>query len=157
MSKDIAILNRQSTKAINVAIVRRFVTGLMSEIVAAKDYELTIHIVGAAEMEQANRTHLGHSGSTDVITLDYSEPFWPLAGEILVCVDEAVTQAVRFRTSWQAELARYIVHGILHLQGFDDRRAADRQKMKRNEDAVMRTLGREFDLRKLGTELKVRA
>jgi probable rRNA maturation factor len=157
VSKDVGILNRQRMKVINVSWVRRLVTGLLTDIIRAKNYELTIHIVGAAEMAKANRAHLGHTGSTDVITLDYSEPFWPMAGEILVCVDEAVNQAARFRTSWQAELARYIVHGVLHLQGFDDCRPADRQKMKRKEDAVMRRLGRELDLRKLGTEPKLKA
>jgi probable rRNA maturation factor len=157
VSGDLAILNRQRTKTVNLPVVRRLVTRLINGIIAAKDYELTIHIVGAAEMEKENRAHLGHSGSTDVITLDYSEPFWPLAGEIIVCVDAAMIQAVRFRTSWQAEMARYIVHGILHLQGYDDRRAADRQKMKRREDAVMRALSREFNLRKLGSEPRMTA
>jgi probable rRNA maturation factor len=157
VSGELAILNRQRKKAVNLPVVRRLVTRLMNGIIAARDYELTIHIVGAAEMEKENHAHLGHCWSTDVITLDYSEPFWPLAGEIIVCADEAMIQAVRFRTSWQAEVARYIVHGILHLQGYDDRRAADRRKMKRREDAVMRALSREFDLRKLGGEPRLTA
>ena len=155
MSGELAIFNRQRAKSVNLRQLRGLVTGLLTDLMPAKDYELTIHIVGAVEMEEANRTYLGHSGSTDVITLDYCEPIWPLAGEILVCVDEAIIQAVRFRTSWQAELARYIVHGILHLKGYDDRRLAARQKMKRREDAVMRAWAREFDLSKLGSNPRV--
>jgi rRNA maturation RNase YbeY len=68
-----------------------------------------------------------------------------LHGEIFVCMDEAVAQARRFRTSWQSELVRYIVHGILHLRGFDDRRAAPRARMKREENRLVRELAARFD------------
>jgi len=43
-----------------------------------------------------------------------------LLGEIYICVDEAVLQARKFGTSWQSEVIRYLVHGVLHLLGFDD-------------------------------------
>ena len=48
----------------------------------------------------------------------------PLHGEIFICVDEAVWQARKFRTSWQSEIVRYLVHGVLHLLGHDDSRPA---------------------------------
>jgi probable rRNA maturation factor len=61
-------------------------------------------------------------------------------GELFICVDEAIRQAKRFRTTWQSELMRYIVHGVLHLLGHDDHRAADRLKMKREENRLVRKL-----------------
>ena len=48
-----------------------------------------------------------------------------LHGEIFICVDEAVLQARKFRTSWQSEIVRYLVHGVLHLLGHDDSRPAN--------------------------------
>ena len=75
-----------------------------------------------------------------------------LHADIVVCVDEAAAQARRFRTTWQSELVRYIVHGILHLRGFDDRRPGQRRKMKRAEDRFLRQLAGRFDLRRLGAE-----
>ena len=42
-----------------------------------------------------------------------------LHGEIFICVDEAIPQAKEFRTSWQSEIVRYIVHGVLHLLGHE--------------------------------------
>jgi len=155
VSGDLAIFNRQRTRVIDLRLLRR-ITAFVTDKVQITDYELTVHIVSAPEMEGANRKHLGHSGSTDVITLDYSEPFCPLAGEIIVCVDEAVEQAARFRTFWQSELARYIVHGILHLRGYDDQRPAARKEMKGRENALMRELTQEFDLRKLGSKPKLK-
>ena len=60
-----------------------------------------------------------------------------LHGEIFVCVDEAVLQARKFGTSWQSEIVRYIVHGVLHLLGFDDSSAGARRKMKREENRLV--------------------
>ena len=73
-----------------------------------------------------------------------------LHGELFVSIDDAVAQARRFGTSWQAELVRYVVHGLLHLQGHDDRAPAVRRKMKRVEDRLVRALARESCLEDLG-------
>jgi probable rRNA maturation factor len=67
-----------------------------------------------------------------------------------------MTQARQFRTSWQSELVRYIIHGVLHLRGFDDIRPADRRKMKREENRLLRAAGRLFRLRNLGAGPKLR-
>jgi probable rRNA maturation factor len=151
----LALFNRQRTHPVNLRLLRRIIETLLKDLVRVRDYELTVHLVNAAEMSKLNQTHLGHSGSTDVITLDYREPDWPVAGEIIVCLDEADRQAPRFGATWQAELARYVVHGVLHLQGYDDQRAADRLKMKRKEDELLRALEQRFDLRKLRGKFKL--
>jgi rRNA maturation RNase YbeY len=71
-------------------------------------------------------------------------------GELFVCLDEAVGQCRRFNTLWQSELVRYIVHGILHLLGYDDRRPAARRLMKREEDRLLTQLAKRFPFRRLG-------
>ena len=55
----------------------------------------------------------------------------------------------RFRTSWPSELTRYMIHGVLHLLGFEDSRPVDRQQMKRVESRMLELLQRQFDLEKL--------
>ena len=72
-----------------------------------------------------------------------------LHGEIFVCVDEAVSQARRFRTTWQRELVRYVVHGVLHLLGYEDLHSRTRRKMKVAEDTLVRQLSSQFDFRRL--------
>ena len=72
-----------------------------------------------------------------------------------MCVDVAVEQARRFRVTWQAELARYVIHGILHLQGHDDQNAAGRRRMKREEGRLLKELGGRFRLSKLARKPKV--
>lgn len=72
-----------------------------------------------------------------------------LHGEIFISVDDAVRQARQFRTSWQAELVRYLIHGLLHLHGHDDLQATARRRMKREEDRLLREVSRRFDLNRL--------
>jgi rRNA maturation RNase YbeY len=72
-------------------------------------------------------------------------------------VDEAVRQARRFRTSWQSEIVRYLVHGVLHSWGYDDASAGARRKMKREEDRRLRALSRRFSLAHLARPAKLPA
>lgn len=79
-----------------------------------------------------------HSGAPD-----------SLNGELFICVDDAVKQAREFRTTWQSELARYVIHGLLHLCGHDDLSPEPRRKMKREENRLLKLAAKEFSLSKL--------
>ena len=137
---------------------------LLRDIIGLRQFHLGIYLVAEIEMTRMNETFLGHRGCTDVITFDYTEPRGnrtrsPLArstlptsmlhGEIFICMDEALRQSKIFKVSWQSELARYLVHGILHLCGYEDGRAADRKKMKAREDQLLEQLGKQISLRGL--------
>jgi probable rRNA maturation factor len=158
---NIVIANRQRAKKINGRLLKQIVAGLFAELDVTKA-ELGINFVGAKEMATINGQFLQHEGSTDVITFDHAEhapgatrP--ALHGELFVCVDEAVLQAKNFKTSWQSEVVRYIVHGVLHLLGHDDRRGNDRRAMKRAENRLVRGLARRFSLAQIGRAPKIRA
>lgn len=158
---DLAITNRQRTRKIDRRRLRQIVSGLCAEL-GIPEITLGIHLVGASEMTRVNETFLRHAGSTDVITFDHSDPVTglrpgasPLHGELFICVDEAVLQAKQFRTRWQSEVVRYIVHGVLHLQGHDDRRAVDRRRMKGEEDRLVRGLARRFSLAQLSGTVRI--
>lgn len=73
-----------------------------------------------------------------------------LDGEMFISLEDAVRQARTFRTTWQRELVRYLVHGVLHLRGHDDRAPAARAAMKRAENGLVRRLARRFPLSQLG-------
>jgi probable rRNA maturation factor len=168
---DLVIVNQQHTRKINLPLLKQITTALLKELEIEKA-EIGICLIGAAEMTRLNETFLKHQGSTDVMAFDYGDndrvgsrlaiyrsPLpadgahgvrrFTLRGEILVCVDEAVLQARRFSTSWQSEIVRYIVHGVLHLLGFDDSSAGTRRKMKREENRLLREIIHHFSLSKL--------
>jgi len=151
VSNTLLVRNRQRTVRIDTRLWRRILEALLVELLRTGSFELEINITGAREMTRLNETFLRHRGSTDVLTFDYAEgPRKPaLCGEIFVCADEARIQAARFRTSWQSELVRYVVHGVLHLNGYDDQRSASRGKMKREENRLLKELARRFDFGKL--------
>jgi len=157
----IVAANRQRTQKIDLRFLKQIAGALLVEL-NIEDVELGVHLVAAPEMTRLNENFLRHQGSTDVITFDYSDvrrrmpdARCPLHGEIFICVDEAVLQARRFRTSWQSEIVRYLVHGVLHLRGHDDSRASLRQKMKRAENHWLRELSRRFSLAQLGRTAKL--
>lgn len=148
----VGIMNRQRDREIDRTLFRRIARSLVEETFGRKDYELGIHFVGAAEMARLNETYLRHEGPTDVITFNHKEgadAAW-MHGEIFICVEEAVDQARRFGVPLQSEIARYLVHGLLHLEGYDDAGPGPRRVMKRRENHLLNSLSRRFDLGRLG-------
>lgn len=153
---NITSANRQRSRPVDLRAIRPIVETLLGELLGIKTADLEVSLFDALDMARLNETFLHHAGSTDVITFDYSEPGTRnseqqtrLHGEIFICVDEAIRQARRFRTTWQSEIVRYLVHGVLHLTGYDDQRAADRRKMKREENRLLRSLASRFPLSRL--------
>ena len=152
MSRTILVRNRQRARKLDVRCLRRIVDGFLETFAPKKQCELGIHFVDRSAIQKLNETWLRHEGPTDVITFDYNDPRQPevLSGDMLICVSEAVRQAKEFGTSWQSEVIRYVVHGLLHLSGFDDRSARERRRMKKQEDRIMEALVKEFDLATIG-------
>ena len=72
MSADLRLLNRQRTRKLSLRHLRKAIQMLLGELLDSSDYDLTVHFVNAPEMARLNEKHLGHEGSTDVITLDYA-------------------------------------------------------------------------------------
>lgn len=160
MSRTLAFRNRQRVRRIDTALLRGITLHVLRQQLQIEDFELAIHLVAAPEMARVNRTFLNHEGSTDVITFDYSseefreghdkaKPGTQLHGEIYICLDDAVAQARQFQTTWQSEVSRYVIHGLLHLCGHDDLKPAARRVMKREENRLLRELGKRIVLARL--------
>lgn len=153
----LVLRNQQRVRGVNLRLLRQVAESTLTQLVGVESYDLGIHLVAAPEMIRLNETFLHHAGATDVITFNYSERATALHGEIFICVDEAISQSRRFRTTWQSELVRYLVHGVLHLGGHDDAQLAARRKMKREEDRLLKQLAGCFPLSKLGRQPKMAA
>jgi probable rRNA maturation factor len=145
--------NRQRTKRISIPLLRRITLFVLNNVLGVEQYELGFHLVDAPEMARVNETFLQHTGSTDVITFDHSEtPLRDTAmlhGEIFISIPDAVAQAREFGTTWHSELTRYVIHGLLHLRGFEDLQPKLRREMKREENRLLKLVEQEFRLREL--------
>ncbi len=160
---EISIANRQRTKKINSRLLKQIVSALLAEL-NVSEAELGIHLVGAKEMARVNWQFLQHEGSTDVITFDHTEKRKAesgkrkqIHGELFICVDDAIQQAKAFGTTWQAEVVRYAVHGVLHLLGYDDLKPQLRREMKREENRLVRKLTVKFSFAERSRPAKMRA
>jgi probable rRNA maturation factor len=147
----VLLRNRQRIRKIDLRLLRRILLVCLRELLAMEHFEVGIEIVDSARMTELNEGFLRHAGSTDVISFDYGGKPLPgrVLGDIYICIDEAICQAKRFRATWQEELVRYSVHGILHLLGYDDRTARLREKMKRVEDKLVAALAARFPVKSL--------
>jgi rRNA maturation RNase YbeY len=153
VSNRLEVHSRQRSFPVNCRLLRKIALTFLSELRPNNNFELEINIISEPEMTLLNEKFLQHQGSTDVLAFDYKEPSQPetFHGEIFVCADQASIQSARYRTSWQNEVMRYVVHGILHLAGYDDHHPARRREMKRQEDRFLRYLAGRFDLSRLGS------
>ena len=105
---------------------------------AADVEEVDIAVVSSKQITAMNRRYLGKSTSTDVLSFDLSEsPAAPLRAQIVVCGEKAVTEARKRNLSPQRELMLYVVHGLLHLLGYDDTTAAQAAKMHAREQQLL--------------------
>lgn len=80
-----------------------------------------------------NKEYLHHDTYTDIITFDYSEkPV--LSGDILISIERIRDNSVTFGTTFNDELHRVIIHGVLHLCGYTDKLPAQKSEMTEKED-----------------------
>ena len=102
--------------------------------------QLTIVFVSDPTIKKLNQKFLKHRTATDVLTFDYSKNKKDFAGEIIISADTTHRQAKTYQVSFRQEIILYVIHGILHLLGFDDHRPADIRRMRKKETELMRYL-----------------
>jgi len=95
---------------------------------------LFINFITSEEIHNINKEYLNHDRSTDIITFNYSGKYDKLDGEIFISIKDAEVFAKKYKVTPNKEIIRLIIHGILHLKGYNDIKKADRTKMKRIEN-----------------------
>ena len=86
-----------------------------------------------------NRMYLQHDYYTDIITFDYSEDNM-ISGDLFISLDTIRTNAEKFAVTYDSELYRVIIHGVLHLCGIDDKAPGTRAVMERYENEALQLL-----------------
>jgi len=90
---------------------------------------LSIVFVGSARMRMLNKKYLKHDYVTDVLTFDLGDK----AAEIIICPKVAFSNAKAHQSSTEKEIILYVVHGLLHLAGYDDHEGKDIVQMRQME------------------------
>ena len=89
---------------------------------------------------EVNKTYLNHDYYTDIITFDQSDGEGPIEADIFISIDRVKDNASTSSSSWMSELHRVMVHGLLHLLGFDDKTDEQKQIMRKTENDCLSLL-----------------
>lgn len=145
MNREVLICDHQS----RVAVPSEWLVGMeksaaraaewiASEFLVSEDAPLAglgcieVALVDDSESDRVHRQFMGIEGATDVITFDH--------GEIVIDVEVAKRQALEYAEPELRELLRYLVHGLLHLAGHDDRNDAERAQMEAIQEQIVASL-----------------
>ena len=98
--------------------------------------EIAYIFVDDEKILEVNRQYLGHDYYTDIITFDYCEGD-VISGDLFISLDTVRTNAERVGATYEEELHRVIIHGILHLCGINDKGPGEREIMEAAEDKAL--------------------
>jgi rRNA maturation RNase YbeY len=99
---------------------------------------LAINFISSVRIAEINNKYLNHNFSTDIITFNYSGSSNILDGEIFISTEDAVYNAKKYKVDFYTEINRLVIHGILHLIGYDDKKSSDKLLMKRIENKLVK-------------------
>ena len=133
MALVVEIANRSKVR-VDAALIRRAAKAALGK----SNVELSIALLDSTAMRTLNKRVLGHDYVTDVISFDHGEtPEGHRLLELAICPAFARQQARELDIPVAQELARYVVHGCLHLVGHDDTTAAAKKKMWAKQEQIV--------------------
>ena len=89
------------------------------------------------ELLEINIKHLNHNTLTDIITFDYTEDK-KISSDIFISVDRVLENAKKFEVTFEEELCRVMIHGVLHLCGYKDKSKPDAELMRKKENWALK-------------------
>ncbi|MFN0314466.1 MAG: rRNA maturation RNase YbeY [Burkholderiales bacterium] len=138
MPRELRLSVQDATKGVRLpsrTTLRRWIAAALR-----RPAEITLRFVGTAEGRRLNRDYRGRDYATNVLTFAYSE-HPALAGDIVVCVPVAKREAAELGITLYRHCAHLIVHGTLHMQGYDHEQDQEAEKMEALETRIMKSLG----------------
>ena len=136
MVKNIRVFCSDKKFRVNKIRVHTLVNSLKKELNFSIS-SLPINFISSSEITIINKKYLNHNYSTDIITFNYSDSKDDLDGEIFISYDDAEKNSRKFKNSLAEEIFRLVIHGVLHLLGYDDMKAKDKKIMKSLENQLL--------------------
>ena len=132
---NIVVSNLNKKHRINANYIKKIIVNILNILKKPSNTKLEIVFLSDRAIKPINRRYKGEKRATDVLSFDLG-----LCKEILISSDTALRNSRVYNTSFEKELILYVVHGILHLFGYDDERSKDRSKMFGKQKFIMEIL-----------------
>lgn len=138
--------NAVSRYKIDTALVERLAKRVLGKVAKGRYISLEILFAGDRDIQKLNRRFKKRDRTTDVLSFELGD-----VGSIAISLDTARRNAKMFGAPIHEEMMRYVIHGILHLFGYDDDTGPNRLKMADKEDKMLESLCATTDLSKVLT------
>ena len=140
-SHSVTVTN-ETNQAFDEELIKSAAENVVGEVELSQ-CQISIAIVDDDTIHELNRRYLQHDYPTDVLSfpLEHNLADGILTGEIIVSADTAKVNASEYGWEAQNELTLYVIHGCLHLIGYDDHSENDRSEMRAAEQRVLSRLG----------------
>jgi len=153
--KRIEVRNLNKTYKINIPFIRKIIPQILSFVKNPQDaIKLEVVFLGDKEIRRLNKKYKRRDRPTDVLSFNISaaelkrKAFF---GEVFISLDTALRNSGIYGTDFEEEAALYIIHGILHLFGYEDESLKDRLRMSKVENGILRQICEREDLSKVLT------
>lgn len=124
-----------SIRVVKARLVR--LTELVMDQEDISEFSISVIFVDTKYIVELNRQFLNHDYSTDVLSFPLNESVSPLIGEIYVNLDKVEEQAEDYEVTFDNELQRIVIHGLLHLCGYTDDDESSKKRMTALEDSYL--------------------
>lgn len=123
-------------KKINKIKIHKLVS-LLSKELSFSISGLEINFIDQKNILEINKKYLKHNYFTDILTFSYSKSLKDIDGEMYISVSDAKINAKRYKVNFLEEISRLVIHGILHLIGYNDQTKKDKNVMKKIENRLL--------------------
>ncbi len=138
----IELTNQQKIKRVNLKQLHKYLKKILV-FLNIHSKELSILLCDNALIKKLNKKYFKKSAVTDVIAFPLADKLEPdYLGEVVVSVEEAVRVAKKLGCKWQDELRLYLIHGILHLVGYDDRTRLKKADMEKEQERILNNISK---------------
>jgi len=153
---NIRVTNHNRSRGLNERFIRSVAASILKMIKRPAATELEIVFLSDDRIRGLNKKYAGSDRSTDVLSFKLGEKEFgrpdSFIGEILISSDTAARNSKIFGSTFGEEIVLYVIHGILHLFGYDDTDARSRARMSEKENGILRELCRKEDLSKVSMQ-----
>jgi len=130
-------INNLTTNPVDEVFLKK-VAKMVLEGENKEKVELSIALVGQGRMRELNKKYLGKNRATDVLAFPYND-----SDEVIVCLREVKKNVKRYKTTFEKELSEVLIHGILHLLGYDHKKGEkEAEKMREKENYYLLKIGK---------------